>query len=85
MPPVFNVRLTDWTENRVESLFRSKGIGEPPLPLAISTFLAVKRAITGHLGSQPVLLEAPATPANVIAALTSRDADDSCIRSAPTL
>ncbi len=81
IPPIFNVRLTDWTENRVESLFRSKGIGEPPLPLAISTFLAVKRAITGNQRSLPVLLNAPATPANVIDALTSRHADNSCIRS----
>ena len=70
-PDVFNVRIADWSKNRPDALFHSKGIGEPPLPLAISVFLAIKRAL-GDAVERPVVLHAPATPERIMLAL---DAD----------
>lgn len=69
-PPVFNVRLAAWSQNRPESLFRSKGVGEPPLPLAISAFLALRNAI-GTVSRGAIRLRAPATPEAIMDALES--------------
>jgi xanthine dehydrogenase large subunit len=55
---------------RVDSIHRSKAVGEPPLLLAFSAFLAVRDAVSaagGHRRQPP--LTAPATPEAVLRAL----------------
>jgi xanthine dehydrogenase large subunit len=68
-PPVFNVRLFD-NANVHDSIHRSKAVGEPPLLLAFSVFLAIRDAVSatgGHRVDPP--LRAPATPEAVLAAV----------------
>ena len=49
---------------------RSKAVGEPPLLLAISHFLALKEAIkASSVGSMPELLNSPATPSEILRVL----------------
>ena len=45
VPPVFNARILADAPNREETIFRSKAVGEPPLMLAISVWLAIRDAI----------------------------------------
>ena len=45
VPPVFNARILADAPNREATIFRSKAVGEPPLMLAISVFLAIRDAI----------------------------------------
>jgi xanthine dehydrogenase large subunit len=56
--------------NVEDTVFRSKAVGEPPLMLAISTFLAIRDAVAfaSEPGARPALV-APATPENVLRAL----------------
>jgi xanthine dehydrogenase large subunit len=69
LPPVFNVRLFD-NENRQETIFRSKAVGEPPFMLANAVFLALKDAVAAtHPKGSAVRLDAPATPERVLLAL----------------
>ncbi len=60
-PPVFNVKLFD-NENVEDSIHRSKAVGEPPLLLAFSVFLAIRDAVSaaGDRRVDPPL-RAPAT------------------------
>jgi xanthine dehydrogenase large subunit len=44
-PRVFNVRLLETAENREDTIFKSKAVGEPPLMLAISVLHAISDAI----------------------------------------
>ncbi len=70
-PPVFNVAL--WNRpNREETVLRSKAVGEPPLMLAISVWLAIRDAIAGLAGEGPIRLDAPATPERVLEAVAVR-------------
>jgi xanthine dehydrogenase large subunit len=69
-PPVFNVWLWERGENAHGVAFRSKAVGEPPLMLALSAFHAVADAVGATSDSrEPVPLEAPATPENVLRAI----------------
>ena len=45
IPKNFNVKLLENADNEEKTIFRSKAVGEPPLLLAISHFLALKEAI----------------------------------------
>jgi len=68
-PLVFNTRLFD-QPNRVESIHRSKAVGEPPLLLPFSVFFALRDAISavgGHRVDPP--LQAPATPEAILRAI----------------
>jgi xanthine dehydrogenase large subunit len=56
--------------NREDSVFGSKALGEPPLMLAISIFEALKDAIAATRPQQAIGLIAPATPENVLRALS---------------
>jgi xanthine dehydrogenase large subunit len=70
VPPVFNVRLLADQPNREETIFRSKGVGEPPLMLAISVWLAVRDAIASLADHRLAPnLDAPATPERILAAV----------------
>ncbi len=66
-PEVFNVALWDGA-NREETVYRSKAVGEPPLMLGISAFLALSDAVAA-CGSGYPDLRAPATPEAVLAAV----------------
>ncbi|MFL6698217.1 MAG: xanthine dehydrogenase molybdopterin binding subunit, partial [Vitreoscilla sp.] len=60
-PPVFNVALFD-NANAEDSIHRSKAVGEPPLLLPFSVFLAIRDAVSAvgdHRVDPP--LRAPAT------------------------
>jgi xanthine dehydrogenase large subunit len=68
-PRVFNVAL--WGQpNREETVGKSKAVGEPPLMLAISAFLALSDAVAAcGDGTVYPALDAPATPERVLAAV----------------
>jgi len=69
-PPVFNVWLWEQGENVRDIVHRSKAVGEPPLMLALSVFHAIADAVGATSGSRdPVPLEAPATPENILKAI----------------
>jgi xanthine dehydrogenase large subunit len=70
-PPVFNVRLYD-SPAQVDSIHRSKAVGEPPLLLPFSVFFALRDAISacgGHRTDPP--LRAPATSEAILDAITA--------------
>ena len=66
-PPVFNVALWDG-ENRADTIYKSKAVGEPPLMLGISAFLALSDAVSACGPAYPDL-HAPATAEAVLAAI----------------
>jgi xanthine dehydrogenase large subunit len=67
-PPVLNTALYG-EPNRKDSIHRSKAVGEPPLLLPFSVFLAIRDAIAATGVAQPPL-QAPATPEAVLRALS---------------
>lgn len=76
-PPVFNVALYE-NDNVADSIHRSKAVGEPPLLLPFSVFLAIRDAVSaagGHRVDPP--LRAPATPEAVLDALDAVRASSS--------
>jgi len=70
VPPIFNVHILEDAPNREPTVFRSKAIGEPPLMLAISVWLALRDAVASLANHRMVpKLDAPATPEKVLAAV----------------
>ena len=70
VPPEFNVEILDDKPNVHETVFRSKAIGEPPLMLAISVWLALRDAVSSLSDGKLVAnLDAPATPERVLFAV----------------
>jgi xanthine dehydrogenase large subunit len=70
VPPVFNARILRDAPNREATIFRSKAVGEPPLMLAISVWLAIREAIASLADHRLApRLDAPATPERVLAAV----------------
>ncbi len=66
-PRVFNVRLLENTENREDTIFKSKAVGEPPLMLAISVLHALSDAIASTQDYKLCpRLDPPATPEAVL-------------------
>jgi xanthine dehydrogenase large subunit len=71
IPPIFNVRFLDNPNNEV-SLYRSKAVGEPPLLLGLSVWLAIKDAIRGAgRPAQASRFRLPATGEQVCLAMGS--------------
>ncbi len=68
LAPDFRVALMQNTGNREKTIYRSKAVGEPPLMLALSAFLAIRDALADSDGRAPVL-DAPATPEAILRAL----------------
>ncbi len=66
-----HLRIDLWDgENGVATIHKSKAVGEPPLMLGISTFLAISHAVAAcGDGSAYVALDAPATPERVLRAV----------------
>ena len=67
LAPDFRVELMQGTRNLEDTIYRSKAVGEPPLMLSLSAFLAIRDAL--DLGRPPPL-QAPATPEAVLRALS---------------
>jgi xanthine dehydrogenase large subunit len=65
LPPIFSARCLDNPNNDV-SLYRSKAVGEPPLLLGISVWLAVKNALSHLTALQSAHLSLPATGERVL-------------------
>jgi xanthine dehydrogenase large subunit len=68
VPEDFRVSFFD-NENREETIWRSKAVGEPPLMLAISVFAAIADAIHSFAPGRQVPLDAPATPEAILRAV----------------
>ena len=70
VPPDLRVHILEDAPNREPTVFRSKAVGEPPLMLAISVWLAIRDAV-GSLSPdrEPISLDAPATPERVLMAV----------------
>ncbi|EJW13481.1 Xanthine dehydrogenase, molybdenum binding subunit [Rhodovulum sp. PH10] len=73
VPADFRVALFD-DENRADTIYRSKAVGEPPLMLAISVFSAIADAVEAASPGRGVLLDAPATPEAIVTAIGPFDA-----------
>jgi xanthine dehydrogenase large subunit len=70
VPPVFNARILSDAPNREATVFRSKAVGEPPLMLAISVWLAIRDAVASLADYRLApRLDAPATPERVLGAI----------------
>ena len=70
VPPVFNVHILEDSPNPHPTIFRSKAVGEPPLMLALSVWLAIRDAVSSLAGHRRfVRLDPPATPERVLAAV----------------
>jgi xanthine dehydrogenase large subunit len=70
VPPRFNVRLLSDAPNKEATVFRSKAVGEPPLMLAISVWLAVRDAISSLADYKlAATLDAPTTPERILSAI----------------
>ncbi|MFN3685969.1 xanthine dehydrogenase molybdopterin binding subunit [Salinarimonas sp.] len=67
VPEDFRVALFP-NANRMETIYRSKAVGEPPIMLANSVFCAIADAIHALAPGEPVPLDAPATPEAVLRA-----------------
>ena len=70
VPPVFNVHILEDAPNREATIFHSKAVGEPPLMLALSVWLAIRDAVSRvtdyrHMPN----LDAPATPEAILMAV----------------
>ena len=75
-PDEVHVRLLDGADNAEDTVFSSKAVGEPPLMLAMSAFMAIKDAVASvadYRVHPP--LDAPATPEAILRAL---DATRAC-------
>ncbi len=70
-PPVFNVALAKWSENREPTIRRSKAVGEPPFMLGVSVLEALSMAVASVADYKTCpCLEAPATPERVLMAMS---------------
>jgi xanthine dehydrogenase large subunit len=66
IPEHFNVTLFDGS-NLKPTPFYSKAVGEPPLMLALSTFFALRDAVSASADHQTVVhMSAPATPEKIL-------------------
>ena len=69
-PPKFNIHIMENAPNKFPTIYKSKAVGEPPLMLAISVWLAIRDAVASLLDEGAVLnLNAPATPEAILNAI----------------
>jgi len=68
VPADLRVRIWAAGDNREDTVFRSKAVGEPPLMHGISVFHALKDAVAACGDTSP-RLDAPATPERVLLAI----------------
>ncbi len=67
VPADFRVKLTN-RPNDMPTIYRSKGVGEPPLMLATCVFSAILDALASLKPGAQVPLDAPATPERILMA-----------------
>ncbi len=67
VPADFRVSITN-RPNSVPTIYRSKGVGEPPLMLATCVFSAILDALSSLQPGAQVPLDAPATPERILMA-----------------
>jgi xanthine dehydrogenase large subunit len=67
VPPVFNVKLAEWSVNKEPTIGRSKAVGEPPLMLAMSVVEALSMAVASVADYRIApRLDTPVTPERVL-------------------
>jgi xanthine dehydrogenase large subunit len=72
VPHVFNARILENSPAEVATIFRSKGVGEPPLLLATAVRTAIKDAISSVVSTKVLVpLDSPATPERILVAIES--------------
>jgi xanthine dehydrogenase large subunit len=69
VPEDFRVNLYESKGNRENTIYRSKAVGEPPLMLGISVWAAIYDAIASLKSGRCPVLDAPATPENIMRAV----------------
>ncbi|MCZ6590922.1 MAG: xanthine dehydrogenase molybdopterin binding subunit [Alphaproteobacteria bacterium] len=70
VPREFNVHILEDAPNREPTIFRSKAVGEPPLMLALSVWLAIRDAVSRVVDHRHMPhLDAPATPEAILMAV----------------
>ena len=72
VPADFHVDILESAANEEKTIFRSKAVGEPPLMLSLSVFLAIRDAVAAARGDGTArALHAPATPEAVLRAINA--------------
>lgn len=67
VPPIFNVRLAEWSVNKEPAIGRSKAVGEPPLVLGYSVVEALSMAVAAVANyTVSPRLDMPVTPERVL-------------------
>jgi xanthine dehydrogenase large subunit len=67
VPPIFNVRLAEWSINKEVTIGRSKAVGEPPLMLAMSVVEALSMAVASVADYKIApQMDTPLTPERVL-------------------
>jgi xanthine dehydrogenase large subunit len=67
VPPIFNVKIADWSANREATIGRSKAVGEPPFMLALSVVEALGMAVASVAGYRiSPRLDTPLTPERIL-------------------
>ena len=67
VPPIFNVRLAEWSINKEPTIGRSKAVGEPPFMLAMSVVEALSMAVASVADYKIApRLDTPVTPERVL-------------------
>jgi xanthine dehydrogenase large subunit len=67
VPPIFNVRLAEWSVNKELAIGRSKAVGEPPLVLGYSVVEALSMAVASVADYKIApRLDMPVTPERVL-------------------
>ncbi|MBN9332567.1 molybdopterin cofactor-binding domain-containing protein, partial [Devosia sp.] len=67
VPPIFNVRLAEWSVNKELAVGRSKAVGEPPLVLGYSVVEALSMAVASVADYKIApQLDMPVTPERVL-------------------
>jgi xanthine dehydrogenase large subunit len=69
VPADFRVKLYESRGNQEDTIFRSKAVGEPPLMLGISVWVAIFDAVASLKPGKVPALNAPATPENIMRAV----------------
>ena len=74
VPEDFRVALHASKGNKVDTIYRSKAVGEPPLMLPISVWCAIMNAVASLKVGVVPKLDAPATPEAIMRAVKSMSA-----------
>jgi xanthine dehydrogenase large subunit len=72
IPRIFNVEFLE-NDLNTGNVLRSKAVGEPPLLLGASVFMAIKNALSYRSKSPTVRLSAPATPEVILMELNRHE------------